>query len=61
MKIDRFKGEWRCGCPEDDSFDKSANPVFVSRCLTCGVSRPIDTKEWTLMDYIRDYVRRLLK
>jgi hypothetical protein len=40
MEIDKSKGEWRCRCPEDDEFDTSANPKWVSKCTTCGALRP---------------------
>jgi hypothetical protein len=40
VPIDPSKGEWRCRCPSDPSFDTSANPSFVKRCDRCGAERP---------------------
>lgn len=33
-------GEWRCNCPSEPGFDKSANLPCFAACLACGARRP---------------------
>lgn len=38
--VDAFKGEWRCRCPSDPTFDTSINPRCFKACAKCGAERP---------------------